>query len=128
MSMSWENQPRKTFDLNPAIEVKYLTFEMLSNINESAVNAGRNRTLYMDILPIDVEKHYPVKLAFVHNEQNKVSSSFHNDVEIRAEIILNEKGDSCFLDMSLEEYEQLPNHIVDEDTDAGTNYADVQNA
>ena len=76
---------------------KYLTFEMLSNINESSINAGRNRNVYIDILPIDVEKRYPVKLAFPHNDE-----------EMRTEILLNENGDSCWLDMSLEEYSDLP--------------------
>ena len=85
--MSRMNDPR----------VRYLTFEALSNINESSVNAGRNRNLYLDLLPIDVEKLYPIRMAFPHN-----------DVEMRAEIVLNEKGDSCWLDMSFEEYNNLP--------------------
>jgi len=75
----------------------YLTYRDLERINAASVKAKRNRTLYFDHLPIEDDgTRYPV-----------VWSILHNDVEIRTKIILNQEGEVCELDMSLDDFDGL---------------------
>jgi len=75
----------------------YLTYSDLARINAASVKAKRNRTLFFDRLPIkDDGTRYPV-----------VWSMLHNDVEIRARIVLNPKGVVCDLDMSFDDFDGL---------------------
>jgi hypothetical protein len=76
---------------------KYLTKYELAMINRDAINKGRNRTLDTDFineLPEDLV--YPVIFSMVHN-----------NCEIRARIVFNRAGQTGFLDMSFEQFEQL---------------------
>jgi len=84
--------------------MKYLTYDSLKRINASSVKAGRNRNLYFDRLPIDPVLKYPVVFDFIHNER-----------EIRTRIVLNQKGESVWLDMSFEEFDGLPSQEVPAD-------------
>ena len=77
--------------------MKYLTYALLAAINASSVRAGRNRNLYLEKLPIDQGALYPVYNSFIHN-----------DSEIRVIIVLNERGDTAYLDMSFDEFDALP--------------------
>jgi len=80
----------------------YLTHADLWRINEASIQAGRNRTLHFERLPLeDDETLYPIVLAMVHN-----------DAEIRARIVLTAAGDSAWLDMSFEDYASLPRLYV----------------
>jgi hypothetical protein len=76
---------------------RILTYAELKRINDSSVNAGRNRNLYFDRLPIhDDGTVYPIAMSFMHN-----------DIEMRTTIIFNADGLTGVLDMSFDEYEQL---------------------
>lgn len=77
--------------------MKYLTYGLLKEINMSRVLAKRNRNLYFDKLPISSAEKYPVTSHFLHNED-----------EIRTRILFNASGDAGYLDMSIEEFNALP--------------------
>jgi putative restriction endonuclease len=77
--------------------LKYLTWDLLVEINESSIKAGRNRTFHIERLPVKRSDLFPVAFWFPHN-----------DKEIRTEIILNEKGTTGWLDMSMDEFTRLP--------------------
>ena len=80
------------------VEGRYLTYGLLTQINESSVMAGRNQNLPEGIPSIvDSSERYPVLQAFVHN-----------DVEIRTIIVMTRYGDCSVIEMSFEEYESLP--------------------
>ena len=89
--------------MSPIVEASpgslaYLTHANLRSINDSSIKARRNQNLMFDNLPITNDGTlYPVSMAFVHN-----------DVEIRATVVLNYDGDTALLDMSMEEYNALP--------------------
>jgi len=77
--------------------IPFLTFGDLQRINESSVEAKRNRNLRFDELPIEDDGAvYPVAFHFVHN-----------DAEIRTQIILNCELDMAILDMSFAEFAGL---------------------
>ena len=76
---------------------KFLTWEILKSINESSIRARRNRNFNFEKLPILPAEKYPV-----------VFSMLHNDVEMRVQILFNDRGDRGFLDMSIEQFNSLP--------------------
>ena len=78
-------------------KTKFFDFKTLKVLNEKAVKRKYNRSLYFEKLPIAPEEYYPV-----------VMSMLHNDVEIRCEILLNRKGDKCWLDVAIEDFNRLP--------------------
>ena len=81
-------------------DTKFLTYDALKRINASSVHYKRNRNVYFDRLPIhDDGTVYPVSMSFVHN-----------DKEIRTQITLNKDGETIFLDMSFDEFKNLPTY------------------
>ena len=79
--------------------VKYLTYDLLKQINESSVKADRNRNVFLNQLPISRLHMFPV-----------VTSFLHNDIEIRTQILLNNKGQTAWLDMAITEFNALPEY------------------
>ena len=79
---------------------KYMDYETLERLNKSSIRHGRNRNLYLERLPIDRDKLYPVAFVFLHN-----------DVEMRLQLVFNRQGESAWLDISLEEYTELPEYV-----------------
>ena len=79
------------------MSIKFLTYDLLKKLNDSAIRNSLNRSLVFDNLPIAKSDIYPVSLSFPHN-----------DTEIRCEIVLNRHGDTAWLDMSNNAYEGLP--------------------
>jgi len=76
---------------------RYLDYGTLVRLNESSVNSKRSRNFHLDRLPVERDKVFPVALEFRHN-----------DVEMRIMLLLNEAGATGFLDISFEEYAELP--------------------
>ena len=77
---------------------KVFTYQTLKTINQSSVNYKRNRNVHFENLPIkDDGTVYPTSFAIIHN-----------DVEVRARIVLNIGTDTCWLDMSFAEWNALP--------------------
>jgi hypothetical protein len=81
---------------------RYFSHEALKQANVRAIKAGRNRTLDFERLPIEPTKIYPVAMAFPHDR-----GAAHFE-EMRVEIVLNEDGDRAWLDISLSDYDTLP--------------------
>jgi len=80
--------------------IRILTYGLIKQINESSIKAGRNRNVYFEKLPIrDDATIYPVTLSFIHN-----------DVEMRTMILLNGEGEAIALDMSMDEFAELPTY------------------
>ena len=77
--------------------VKFLNYELLSRLNAQAVKERRNRSLYMEKLPIDPKQVYPV-----------VKTLLHNDIEIRTGILINCNDDIAWLDLTFKEFADLP--------------------
>tara|TARA_Y100000310_G_C20686245_1_gene819212 strand:- start:482 stop:730 length:249 start_codon:yes stop_codon:yes gene_type:complete len=77
--------------------MKFLNYELLEHLNRESLKAKRNRNLYVERLPIDKEKLYPI-----------ADSMLHNDSEVRCRIVLNEQGQIAYLDISTAEYNALP--------------------
>jgi len=89
---------REPFEWADTTQNKVFSYQTLKTINQSSVNRKRNQNVYFEQLPIkDDGTVYPTSLAFIHN-----------DVEVRARIILNAHADSCLLDMSFAEWNSLP--------------------
>jgi hypothetical protein len=79
------------------MQVKYFNKESLVSANNRAITEGRNRTLRLDVLyKLDEDNKYPVTMAMDHNNK-----------EIRVAVLLSCE-DKGFLDISYEEYENLP--------------------
>ena len=76
---------------------KFLTYTLFEQLNKKAVRQGLNRSVYFDRLPIDKDDKFPVSLSIIHN-----------DSEMRCEVVLNHDGDTAWLDMSLDDYKDLP--------------------
>ena len=79
------------------MSIKFLTYDLLKTLNDSAIRNGLNRSLVLDNLPIAKSDVYPVSLSFPYNE-----------TEVRCEIVLNRHGDKAWLDMSTKAYNDLP--------------------
>jgi len=79
------------------MSTKFLTYDTLKMLNDSAIRNGLNRSLVFEKLPIAKADVYPVVMAFMHN-----------DIEMRCELILNRHGDSAWLDMPIKAFNELP--------------------
>ena len=94
--------------------VKFLNYELLSRLNAQAVKERRNRSLYMEKLPIDPKQVYPV-----------VKTLLHNDIEIRTGILINCNDDIAWLDLTFKEFADLPSvpraELADRDYDDDNN-------
>jgi hypothetical protein len=78
--------------------VKVLTKHALLRLNRKAIRANANRSIKLSALgPLSVNDVYPVSSAVVHN-----------DMDIRARIILNDRGLAVELDMTLNDYNAIP--------------------
>ena len=79
---------------------KILTYKLLKKINASSIHYKRNQNAIFDRLPIEDDNTvYPVSMSMTHN-----------DKEIRTQITLNDKGDTLLLDMSFQEFNDLPTY------------------
>ena len=83
--------------------VPYFTKGELVRLNDAAIAAGRNRTVDQAVLAALEEGDYkfPVVLAFVHNDQ-----------EMRCGVVLDVRGTTVWLDLSLEDFAALPRSEV----------------
>lgn len=77
--------------------VKFFTYDLLRSLNEKAVKERRNRSLYFEKLPIDPNNVYPVIMNFLHN-----------DVEVRTGFIMNHDKEMAWIDLTLKEFNALP--------------------
>ncbi len=78
---------------------KFMDYKILTYLNESSVNDGRNRNFWMENLPVNKEHYFPVVFAMNHN-----------DSEMRLKLVLNEQGETGWLDVSFEEFDALPEY------------------
>ena len=79
------------------MSIRFLTYEMLKTLNDSAIRNKLNRSLVFDKLPIAKSDVYPVTTSFPHN-----------DTEMRCELVLNHHGDTVWLDMPIKAFNGLP--------------------
>lgn len=77
--------------------VKVFTYDLLRTLNQKAVKERRNRSLYFEKLPIDPNNVYPVIMNFLHN-----------DVEVRTGFIMNHDKEMAWIDLTLKEFNALP--------------------
>ena len=77
---------------------KVFTKDVLRKANNFAIKTNRNRTLNKKFfMKRSQETIFPIIFALVHN-----------DVEMRVQILLNEKGLSGWLDIPFKTYDSLP--------------------
>ena len=77
---------------------KVFTKDVLRKANNLAIKNNRNRTLNKkSFMRRSQETIFPIVFALVHN-----------DVEMRVQILLNEKGLSGWLDIPFKTYDSLP--------------------
>ena len=77
---------------------KVFTKDVLRKANNFAIKTNRNRTLNKkSFMKKSQETIFPIIFALVHN-----------DVEMRVQILLNEKGLSGWLDIPFKTYDSLP--------------------
>jgi hypothetical protein len=88
----------------PAIEgakfmdVPYLTKEHFIQLNDRAIRRKANRTLKRKFLDaLDDSFKYPI-----------IHTMLHNDVEMRCQIAYSAMGETCWLDISLADFDVLP--------------------
>jgi putative restriction endonuclease len=84
---------------------KYFTKWLLIEYNNAAIRENRNRQFGkadLDDLPDDIIM--PIVFIFYHSKD-----------EIRVQIVLDEKGNTSFLDMSIERFGMLPRYKTDAD-------------
>lgn len=83
------------------MKVKYLTKDLLIDVNEEAIKSKRNRTLYTEKL-----RELPDGLVFPVG-----MNLLHNDWEVRAQITVGPSADKLqhvWLDMPIETFNKLP--------------------
>lgn len=87
-------------------EVKYLTRDFIIKLNNRAIQRKANRTLKVKFVSkLSDNFKYPI-----------VEAVLHNDVEMRCTIAYNDKGNICWLDIPLSDYNRLP--VIDVATTA----------
>ena len=79
------------------MSTKFLNYETLKLLNDSAIRNGLNRSLHFDSLPIAKADVYPVVMSFTHN-----------DTEMRCKLALNHHGDTAWLDIPIKAFDDLP--------------------
>ena len=94
----------KTFGTD---KVKVLDYQTLERLNRKAVKERVNRSLDFDRLPISEGDLFPVAMAFAHNDGHRLGRA---NGGMRTQIVLNEEGATAWLDMSVKEYNPLPEH------------------
>ena len=80
-------------------KVRYFTKEVLVSAAKKAETNDVNRQIDIKRLEKIVESGilYPITFALVHNE-----------TEMRCRVVLNEQGESAFLDVPIEVWQNLP--------------------
>jgi hypothetical protein len=86
---------------------KYIPFAKLVLINDLAIKRGANMTLEPKMIVANFNKdtRFPIARGY-----------FHNDDEMRAEIIINDEGRTVLLDIPLTVYNKLPMWYAPDDT------------
>jgi hypothetical protein len=80
------------------MDVPYLTKELFIQLNDRAVRRKANRTLKRKFLDaLDDSFKYPI-----------IHTMLHNDVEMRCQIAYSAMGETCWLDISLADFDVLP--------------------
>ena len=80
------------------MDVPYLTKEHFIQLNDRAVRRKANRTLKRKFLDaLDDSFKYPI-----------IDTMLHNDVEMRCQIAYSVMGETCWLDISLADFDVLP--------------------
>tara|TARA_R100000773_G_C4193319_1_gene98402 strand:+ start:199 stop:456 length:258 start_codon:yes stop_codon:yes gene_type:complete len=80
------------------MEVKYLTKEQFQRLNNRAIKRKANRTVKPKFLErLTDGLKFPIIETFLHN-----------DVEMRCHIALNSEGNTCWLDITLSDFDVLP--------------------
>ena len=82
----------------------------LTMLNKKAVRKKYNRTLNMKYIKKSMEKNK--KFSQVQDvtltRMPITQSMIHNDTEVRVQFMFNGAGDKAFLDMSFDDYAELP--------------------
>ena len=87
-----------------AVEITYATKGLLRDLNRQAIQGGYNRAWDAGFLETLPEAHYPVYKSMVHN-----------DHLVRAVFMLDQSGTEAPLDMSYEEFNNLPRSMFEDE-------------
>lgn len=80
------------------MNVKYLTKDTFTKLNARAIRRDANRTLETAFIEnLDEDFKYPI-----------VEEILHNELEMRCQIAFNNLGETCWLDIPLNDFNNLP--------------------
>ena len=79
-------------------EVKYLTKEQFTRLNDRAIQRKANRTVEPKFVKrLSDGLKFPI-----------IETLLHNDVEMRCHIATSSEGSTCWLDITLSDFDVLP--------------------
>ncbi len=88
------------------VKMKVLDYSSLVRLNESSVRTGRKQNLMPDQMPDDRDRQFIVNFRFEHE--------WEGQRDARLSVILQPGVRTVWLDVSLEEYDGLPEEELSE--------------
>ncbi len=82
------------------MKLKALDHELLMALNASSVHAGRKQNLRSEHIPVPARRQYLVNFRFDHQ--------FNGQKDVRMSVILKPGVLTAWLDVSIEEYNSIP--------------------
>jgi len=90
-------------------DIKFVDYHILKLLNERSVEQDRVKNFFFDRLPIDEKEYYPIT---VHFPQTILHTNGVSEDIMRIRLVLNQKGETGWLDITPDEYELLPTMIT----------------
>lgn len=87
--------------------LKFLDYQKLVELNLSSIRAGRSQNLPPERIASDPRERYPVNLHLVHERAGQR--------DVRLSVLLNNRGQTAWLDVSPQEFAGLPDVEVSEE-------------
>jgi hypothetical protein len=88
------------------VPMKVLTYDDLVRLNDSSISAGRNQNLKPEAMPRDTGRLYTVNFQFDHD--------WNGQKDKRLSVILQPGVRTAWLDISVEEFNAIPDTILTE--------------
>ena len=88
------------------MKLKKLDYQRLVRLNESSIQAGRKQNLSSEQLPVDYQRLYTVNFHFDHE--------WAGGRDVRLSVILKPESQTVWLDVSPQEYADIPEVEVSE--------------
>ena len=84
------------------MDTRFFTYDLLKRVNAEALRSRRNRSITnFDNLLINHTDLFPIAFSMIHN-----------DVEVRAQVVLNPEGQTAWIDMPIKTFDKLPTATV----------------